>query len=204
MELTNTLNYVVPVMLAVLVAKTIADGLEKKGIYDLVIDLNQLPYLDSKHEYLWDQRRVVDLADPDVPTLRADKAHTVRSLTGRLLELARKGMGDTGFPVLIKEGTDRIRVVGFLGMNELEHALCASPSPSSSMKCADSSAELADQPDAQLDLMPTDRSTHPRTSMYSVFSFGESFSDPRHDPYDLSHYIDRVSLAKPPNARTSC
>jgi chloride channel 3/4/5 len=38
MELTNTLNYVVPVMLAVLVAKTVADGLEKKGIYDLVIE----------------------------------------------------------------------------------------------------------------------------------------------------------------------
>jgi chloride channel 3/4/5 len=37
-ELTNTLNYVVPVMLSVLVAKTVADGLEKKGIYDLVIE----------------------------------------------------------------------------------------------------------------------------------------------------------------------
>lgn len=38
LELTNTLNYVVPIMLAVLIAKTVADGLEKKGIYDLVIE----------------------------------------------------------------------------------------------------------------------------------------------------------------------
>lgn len=37
-ELTSTLNYVVPVMLGVLIAKTVADGLEKKGIYDLVIE----------------------------------------------------------------------------------------------------------------------------------------------------------------------
>lgn len=37
-ELTGTLNYVVPIMLGVLVAKTVADGLEKKGIYDLVIE----------------------------------------------------------------------------------------------------------------------------------------------------------------------
>jgi chloride channel 3/4/5 len=37
-ELTGTLSYVVPVMLAVLVAKTVADSLEKKGIYDLVIE----------------------------------------------------------------------------------------------------------------------------------------------------------------------
>ena len=38
LELTNTLNYVVPVMMGVLIAKTVADGLEKKGIYDLVIE----------------------------------------------------------------------------------------------------------------------------------------------------------------------
>lgn len=37
-ELTSTLNYVVPVMLGVLIAKTVADGLERKGIYDLVIE----------------------------------------------------------------------------------------------------------------------------------------------------------------------
>lgn len=37
-ELTDTLTYAVPVMLSVLVAKTVADALEPKGIYDLVIE----------------------------------------------------------------------------------------------------------------------------------------------------------------------
>jgi chloride channel 3/4/5 len=37
-ELTGTLNYVIPVTLSVLVAKTVADALEPKGIYDLVIE----------------------------------------------------------------------------------------------------------------------------------------------------------------------
>lgn len=37
-ELTGTLTYVVPVMLSILVAKTLADALEPKGIYDLVIE----------------------------------------------------------------------------------------------------------------------------------------------------------------------
>ena len=32
------MTYAVPVMLAVLVAKTVADALEPKGIYDLVIE----------------------------------------------------------------------------------------------------------------------------------------------------------------------
>lgn len=36
-ELTATLDYVVPVALTVLVAKTVADALEHDGIYDLVI-----------------------------------------------------------------------------------------------------------------------------------------------------------------------
>jgi chloride channel 3/4/5 len=38
LEITNSMNYVVPVMVAVLVSKTVADALEKKGIYDLVIE----------------------------------------------------------------------------------------------------------------------------------------------------------------------
>ena len=37
-ELTDTLTYAVPVMLSVLVAKTIADSIEPKGIYDLAIE----------------------------------------------------------------------------------------------------------------------------------------------------------------------
>ncbi len=37
-ELTNTLTYAVPVMLAILVAKSVADAIEPKGIYDLVIE----------------------------------------------------------------------------------------------------------------------------------------------------------------------
>lgn len=36
-ELTKSLSYVVPIMLAVLVGKTVADAIEPKGIYDLVI-----------------------------------------------------------------------------------------------------------------------------------------------------------------------
>jgi chloride channel 3/4/5 len=60
-ELTDSLTYTVPLMLSVLVAKTVADSLEPKGIYDLVIELSQLPYLDSKHEYLWGSLQVNDV-----------------------------------------------------------------------------------------------------------------------------------------------
>ncbi len=120
--------------------------------------------------------------DRDAPTLRADKTHTVRELTGRLLELVRLGYADAGFPVLVKEpAADRegrtfptLRILGFLGINELEHAL----------------NELADEPDAEVNLIPDD--TLMRSSRLSIFSFSESHEG-RHNPYDLSQYIDRVS-----------
>jgi chloride channel 3/4/5 len=68
-ELTDTLTYAVPIMLAVLVAKTIADALEPKGIYDLVIELQQLPYLDYKHEYTWGQLQISDIVSLPAPSL---------------------------------------------------------------------------------------------------------------------------------------
>lgn len=124
--------------------------------------------------------------DRDAPTLRADKPHTVRELTGKLLELVRLGYADAGFPVLVKEPaidregrpTSVLRVLGFLGINEVEHALTA----------------LADEPDASINLMPDDTVPMPRSSMMSIFSFRES-SDGRGNPYDLSQYLDRVGCA---------
>lgn len=74
-------------MLAVLVAKTVADALEPKGIYDLVIEcvlplsshatkrliipyrLAQLPYLDAKHEHLWGPLQINDVVSPKVCSL---------------------------------------------------------------------------------------------------------------------------------------
>lgn len=37
-ELTRTMNYVVPVMVSVLVAKTVADFIQPAGLYDCVIE----------------------------------------------------------------------------------------------------------------------------------------------------------------------
>ena len=121
--------------------------------------LNQLPYLDSKHDFVWAGRQAVEAADSDVPVLRADKAHTVRSLTGKLLELVRLGMTDSGFPILVKETVDAdgrtysgLRIVGFLGMHELEHALCKSPAIvqkcSAHLSCSCRRARRNDQPEA--------------------------------------------------------
>lgn len=123
-ELTDTLTYAVPVMLAVLVAKTVADALEPKGIYDLVIELNQLPFLDVKTEYIWGSYQVNDVTDREVPVIRADGENTVHTLRDQLQNLLVSGHDDGGFPILSEiRDTDEKRLVGYIGANELEHAL---------------------------------------------------------------------------------
>ncbi|KAF8757227.1 chloride channel [Rhizoctonia solani] len=121
-ELTKTMSYVIPVMLSVLVAKTVADALEPKGIYDLVIELSQLPYLDYKHEYLWGALQVSDVTDRKVETIVVEEDNTVRALRDKLLVAVRDGNGDGGIPILQREDAG-YRMVGYIGTSELEHAL---------------------------------------------------------------------------------
>lgn len=102
-ELTGTLTYSVPVMLSILVAKTIADALEHKGIYDLVIDFSGLPYLDSKTEYIWNGVNVTDAMETEVEVICLDVINTVRSLGEKLDRLASgSGYTDGGFPIVTR------------------------------------------------------------------------------------------------------
>jgi chloride channel 3/4/5 len=50
-ELTGALPFVLPIMIAVMLAKQVADGFGKKGIYETWINLNGYPYLDKMEEY---------------------------------------------------------------------------------------------------------------------------------------------------------
>ncbi|KAM6502232.1 Chloride channel [Amanita muscaria] len=174
-ELTDTLTYAVPIMLSVLVAKTVADALEPKGIYDLVIELSQLPYLDSKHEYLWGNLQISDVTQRDVEVIRLDRENTVRSLCNQLLRLVASGQDDGGFPVLRKDsGTlDGLRLAGFIGTNELEHALSI----------------VADNGDDQIHFDAA--RTHDLASS-SISSLLESNS--AQDPFDFAPYMDQAPL----------
>ncbi|KAK0539110.1 hypothetical protein OC835_001245 [Tilletia horrida] len=104
-ELTGTLTYTVPVMLAILVAKTLADALEHKGIYDLVIEFSGLPYLDNRISYVWDRVHVPDAMDTSVECIWLEEENTVASLREKLVRLALgQGYADGGFPILVRTG----------------------------------------------------------------------------------------------------
>ncbi|KAJ6586988.1 chloride channel [Mycena vulgaris] len=183
-ELTDSLTYTVPLMLSILVAKTVADALEPKGIYDLVIELSQLPYLDSKHEYLWGSLQVNDVTVRDVEVIRLDHANTVRSLIDQLHALLSTGNDDSGFPILRRDGDDHdnMRMVGYIGANELEHALSI----------------VADDPDDEVQFHV--ELTHRGFASASFSSLLDGAQGPEVDPFDFSIYMDQSPLTVQSNS----
>ncbi|KAJ6593967.1 clc channel [Mycena capillaripes] len=182
-ELTDSMTYTVPLMLSILVAKTLADALEPKGIYDLVIELNQLPYLDSKHEYLWGSLQVNDVTVRDVEVIRLGQPNTVRSLIDQLQALLSTGNDDGGFPILRKDRDDHDnwRMVGYIGANELEHALSI----------------VADDPDDEVQFHA--EFSHRGFASASFSSLLES-GQPDMDPFDFSIYMDQAPLTVQSNS----
>ncbi|KAL7415855.1 chloride channel [Mrakia frigida] len=180
LELTGSLTYVVPVSIAILVAKTVADSLEPRGIYDLVIQLAGLPFLDSKETHRWGALQVVDAADSAADVIRCDRDNTVSSLTTKLVRICRAGGHDGGFPVVEKEAGG-LRLRGIIAVNELEHALF----------------DLSSSPLSVCNLKPSLHLGSRRSGTMSVTSFQDAsgFTLPGHgkDPFDLVSFIDQAS-----------
>ncbi|GAA5887484.1 hypothetical protein JCM5296_002589 [Sporobolomyces johnsonii] len=123
-ELTGTLTYSVPTMFAVLVAKTVADAIEPRSIYDLVIEVADLPYLDAKQEYIH-ASTPGDVLDADVPTISLDADNTVASLRRQLADLYTAGSA-SGFPIVAQEDASapgQQRMYAYVASKELEHGL---------------------------------------------------------------------------------
>lgn len=179
-ELTDTLTYAVPVMFAVLVAKTLADALESKGIYDLVIDFQQLPYLDAKHDYLWGNVQVSEVMSRDVPAIKLDGKHTVETLRDMLVAASVAGDGDSGFPILRRDAeSDGYRMVGYIGANELEHALTL----------------VADNADSEVQFTQNFVChSLAASSISSLMEHGAGGGGREYDPFDFSPYMDQAPL----------
>ena len=60
--------------------------------------------------------------------IRVDRTNTVKSLRDKLQGLVNAGNSDSGFPIL-RPDEEGMRMVGYIGANELEHALSEFPFP---------------------------------------------------------------------------
>lgn len=127
-ELTGELEYVIPHMIAILVAKWIADALGKEGVYDLAQNVLGHPFLDLDHSigYVQQQDELVEAVIPPNHTMQQITVHVPASnkvqrkvLEEKLAQLEQRGLMDAGL-VLVQNNQ---MLQGYLAEGELEFAL---------------------------------------------------------------------------------
>ena len=127
-ELTGELEYVVPHMIAVLVAKWVADLMSQEGVYDLAQTILAHPFLDLDHSMQLVQASPSALVEELIPPPQTMQEITVevpssnvldRSLLEKKLHLLeRRGLMDAGL-VLVQAGI----LQGYLAEGELQFGL---------------------------------------------------------------------------------
>lgn len=127
LELTGELTYVVPNMIAILVAKWTADALEHEGIYDLAQTLLGHPFLDLDHAIGLVQRNntLVEELIPPHQTMEEITVHVPKDnmvsrklLVQKLEKLKERGLLDAGL-VLVQDNI----LQGYIAEGELEFGL---------------------------------------------------------------------------------
>ncbi|KAK0267936.1 hypothetical protein LTR35_015868 [Friedmanniomyces endolithicus] len=127
-ELTGELEYIVPHMIAIMVAKWVADALGKESVYDLAQAVLGHPFLDADHAMGLVQKEPA-LAEELIPpkqtmdeiTVQVPSSNKVpRSLLEHKLEqLKERGLMDAGL-VLVQNGS---MLQGYLAEGELDFGL---------------------------------------------------------------------------------
>lgn len=126
-ELTGELEFIMPNMIGIMVAKWVADALEREGVYDLAQAVLGHPFLDHDQSMKIVQRdcHLVEELIPPPQTMREitvevpDNGLVPRSLLAeKLSQLRRRGLMDAGL-VLVQ----RTMLQGYLAEGELEFGL---------------------------------------------------------------------------------
>lgn len=137
-----------PFMVSILTAKWIAEAIQPKGIYDLLIDLNDHPYLDFKELKTYGDAHLSDLLPSDRVLFNTsiDVTQTpivkASDLFEKVVWSRREGYEDGGFS-LIRGG----QLIGYVSLTDLSLALDLLP-------CQGSNYDIL--------IGPEDQSTHNR------------------------------------------
>jgi len=127
-ELTGELDYIIPHMIAILVAKWIADAIGREGVYDLAQTVLGHPFLDLDHGLglVQNENVLVEELIPPKQTMDEITVHVPSNnkvsrklLEEKLAQLQRRGLMDAGL-VLVQNGG---MLQGYLGEGELVFGL---------------------------------------------------------------------------------
>ena len=121
--------------------------------------------------------------DRDIDTIRLDEENTVKSLRDQLLALVSVEE-DGGFPILRQEDGG-LRMLGYIGANELEHALSI----------------VAEEADTIVAFHTTSAYGHGvYSSLSSLTEEGAVNGTIGNDPFDFSIYMDKAPLTVQDNS----
>ena len=127
-ELTGELEYILPHMVAILVAKWVADGLGKESVYDLAQNVLGHPFLDLDHSMglVQSQNALVEELIPPKQTMDEITVNVPHSnkvsrkiLEEKLAQLKRRGLMDAGLVLVQNNGV----LQGYIAEGELEFGL---------------------------------------------------------------------------------
>lgn len=126
-ELTGELEYIVPDMIGIMVAKWMADAMEEAGVYDLAQTVLGHPFLDPEQAMalIRTEQYLVEELIPPEQTMKEITVHVPtmgrvprRLLVEKLSQLKRRGLMDAGL-VLEQDGM----LQGYIAEGELEFGL---------------------------------------------------------------------------------
>ncbi|KAH6678357.1 chloride channel [Halenospora varia] len=127
-ELTGEVDYIPPFMIAILVAKWVADGLSSEGVYDLAQTVLGHPFLDGDHalKIVRNEGSSVEELIPPTQTMReitvdvGSECKVSKSLLAtKLAQLKARGLMDAGL-VLVDSNN---YLHGYLAEGELDFAI---------------------------------------------------------------------------------
>jgi chloride channel 3/4/5 len=213
-ELTGELEFIVPNMIGIMVAKWVADALEPEGVYDLAQTVLGHPFLDLDASIKSVQRRhrlVEDLIPPSktMSEIKVELSSTGtvkrRILEEKLNQLKRRGLMDAGL-VLVSKDTGILK--GYLAEGELEFGLtdlARDHSPDCLVRLADAShhnrmrksIEEDDEPvsTSSASTSDTSSSSGPRHHLFpKTGNDSDNSEGGDEDELDLTTFVDRTPL----------
>lgn len=163
-ELTGALTYVLPLMVATMTAKFVADMFGKQGIYESWIEVQKYPYL-SKDEDSFYGARTKDTWTPlnELITIKAKDDNTIQTLQDLL-----QSHPHAGYPVVLSSEVPKL--IGYVRSDDLRQALKANGNLSrgTSVMFGRHSTEHSDAIDLRNVLDNTPFLLGPQTSMRLV------------------------------------
>ncbi|KAK5102722.1 chloride channel [Lithohypha guttulata] len=134
-ELTGALTYVLPIMIAVMLAKWIGDIFGSRSIYDAWIQLNEYPYIDNREDVGVPQVPATSIMTrvEEMACINASKSYSVEDLRNLLRNAPSKGFPIVCSPKRVEVPNTRSTktptmphdniLLGYISRTELVHAL---------------------------------------------------------------------------------